>query len=117
MALADAVDEHQEPESKIWGNETLPDLETWIQEPKKRAAQRLRDQGFDEVNQGCLKPIESQRVTDVILKCFQACAASQGDTNAVEAELAQHGEAPQGFIRTLPIPDSLTLKDLSGVTQ
>ncbi|KAJ5788095.1 Hydantoinase B/oxoprolinase [Penicillium paradoxum] len=57
------------------------------------------------LNQGCLKPIEvrippgsflspsesaavvggnvltSQRVTDVILKCFQACAASQGDTN------------------------------------
>lgn len=25
--------------------------------------------------------IQSQRVTDVILKCFQACAASQGDTN------------------------------------
>lgn len=24
---------------------------------------------------------QSQRVTDVILKCFQACAASQGDTN------------------------------------
>ncbi|KAJ5178943.1 hypothetical protein N7492_002153 [Penicillium capsulatum] len=57
------------------------------------------------LNQGCLKPINvripkgsllspsesaavvggnvltSQRVTDVILKCFQACAASQGDTN------------------------------------
>ncbi|KAJ5988288.1 hypothetical protein N7481_003498 [Penicillium waksmanii] len=57
------------------------------------------------LNQGCLKPIgvrippnsllspsetaavvggnvlTSQRVTDVILKCFQACAASQGDTN------------------------------------
>ncbi|KAJ5088134.1 hypothetical protein N7456_011750 [Penicillium angulare] len=57
------------------------------------------------LNQGCLKPIDvrippqsllspsgsaavvggnvltSQRVTDVILKCFQACAASQGDTN------------------------------------
>ncbi|KAJ6134307.1 hypothetical protein N7523_000629 [Penicillium sp. IBT 18751x] len=57
------------------------------------------------LNQGCLKPIKvkipsgsllspsesaavvggnvltSQRLTDVILKCFQACAASQGDTN------------------------------------
>ena len=57
------------------------------------------------LNQGCLKPIEvripensflspsdkaavvggnvltSQRVTDVILRCFQACAASQGDCN------------------------------------
>ncbi|KAJ5591763.1 uncharacterized protein N7459_002132 [Penicillium hispanicum] len=57
------------------------------------------------LNQGCLKPIDvrippqsllspsesaavvggnvltSQRVTDVILKCFHACAASQGDTN------------------------------------
>ncbi|GAD98301.1 5-oxo-L-prolinase, putative [Paecilomyces variotii No. 5] len=57
------------------------------------------------LNQGCLKPIDvripknsflspsakaavvggnvltSQRVTDVILKCFKACAASQGDTN------------------------------------
>ncbi|KAJ5674866.1 uncharacterized protein N7477_004800, partial [Penicillium maclennaniae] len=57
------------------------------------------------LNQGCLKPIKvkipsgsllspsesaavvggnvltSQRLTDVILKCFQVCAASQGDTN------------------------------------
>ncbi|KAL9098092.1 MAG: hypothetical protein Q9163_006182, partial [Psora crenata] len=57
------------------------------------------------LNQGCLKPIDvripkgsflspsgkaavvggnvltSQRVTDVILKCFNACAASQGDCN------------------------------------
>ncbi|KAI4100102.1 MAG: hypothetical protein LQ339_005624 [Xanthoria mediterranea] len=57
------------------------------------------------LNQGCLKPVEvripkksflspsdkaavvggnvltSQRVTDVILRCFQACAASQGDCN------------------------------------
>ncbi|CDM26908.1 hypothetical protein CBS147339_3464 [Penicillium roqueforti] len=57
------------------------------------------------LNQGCLKPIDvrippgsllspsesaavvggnvltSQRVTDVILRCLQACAASQGDTN------------------------------------
>ncbi|KAJ5919009.1 hypothetical protein N7466_009952 [Penicillium verhagenii] len=33
------------------------------------------------LNQGCLKPIDSQRVTDVILKCFRVCAASQGDTN------------------------------------
>ena len=57
------------------------------------------------LNQGCLKPIEviipkkcflspsgtaavvggnvltSQRVTDAVLKAFQACAASQGDTN------------------------------------
>lgn len=57
------------------------------------------------LNQGCLKPIDvkipkrsflspsdnaavvggnvltSQRVTDVVLKAFQACAASQGDTN------------------------------------
>ena len=57
------------------------------------------------LNQGCLKPIDvripprsflspsgkaavvggnvltSQRVTDVVLRCFQACAASQGDCN------------------------------------
>jgi 5-oxoprolinase (ATP-hydrolysing) len=57
------------------------------------------------LNQGCLKPIEvripkgcflspsekaavvggnvltSQRVTDVVFKCFEACAASQGDCN------------------------------------
>ncbi|KZF20131.1 5-oxoprolinase [Xylona heveae TC161] len=57
------------------------------------------------LNQGCMKPIDvrippksflspssraavvggnvltSQRLTDVILKCFQACAASQGDCN------------------------------------
>lgn len=28
-----------------------------------------------------LLSLQSQRVTDVILRCFQACAASQGDTN------------------------------------
>ncbi|KAH8685925.1 Hydantoinase B/oxoprolinase-domain-containing protein [Tricladium varicosporioides] len=75
------------------------------------------------LNQGCLKPIKvlippksflspsdkaavvggnvltSQRVTDVILKAFQACAASQGDCNNltfgfggnVEGEQAQKG--------------------------
>ncbi|EEP76047.1 5-oxoprolinase [Uncinocarpus reesii 1704] len=76
------------------------------------------------LNQGCLKPIEvnipknsflspsgkaavvggnvltSQRVTDVILKCFQACAASQGDTNNLTFGFGGNlngGEATKGF--------------------
>ncbi|EER24017.1 5-oxoprolinase, putative [Coccidioides posadasii C735 delta SOWgp] len=76
------------------------------------------------LNQGCLKPIEvkipknsflspsekaavvggnvltSQRVTDVILKCFQACAASQGDTNNLTFGFGGNlngGTATKGF--------------------
>ncbi|KAJ5295187.1 hypothetical protein N7508_010008 [Penicillium antarcticum] len=48
MALADVVDENQEPESKIWGNEARHELELRINELKKRSTQRLQDQGFDD---------------------------------------------------------------------
>ncbi|KAJ6052040.1 hypothetical protein N7460_002574 [Penicillium canescens] len=48
MALADVVDENQEPESKVWGNEIRHELELRIQELKKRSAHRLENQGFDE---------------------------------------------------------------------
>ena len=77
------------------------------------------------LNQGCLKPIDvripsgsflspsgkaavvggnvltSQRVTDVILRCFQACAASQGDCNNLTfgfgGNQANGAEAVKGF--------------------
>ncbi|MCJ1248825.1 hypothetical protein MMC30_006045 [Trapelia coarctata] len=77
------------------------------------------------LNQGCLKPITvkippksflspsdkaavvggnvltSQRVTDVILRCFQACAASQGDCNNLTfgfgGNLSDGSEATKGF--------------------
>lgn len=76
------------------------------------------------LNQGCLKPITviipktsflspsgtaavvggnvltSQRVTDVVLKAFQACAASQGDTNNLTFGFGGNKEgekAVQGF--------------------
>lgn len=76
------------------------------------------------LNQGCLKPITvlippnsflspsdkaavvggnvltSQRVTDVILKAFQACAASQGDCNNLTFGFGGNtagGENIQGF--------------------
>ena len=77
------------------------------------------------LNQGCLKPIDvripsgsflspsekaavvggnvltSQRVTDVILRCFQACAASQGDCNNLTfgfgGNQANGADAVKGF--------------------
>lgn len=77
------------------------------------------------LNQGCLKPITvkippksflspsdkaavvggnvltSQRVTDVILRCFQACAASQGDCNNLTfgfgGNLSDGSKATRGF--------------------
>jgi len=77
------------------------------------------------LNQGCLAPITvhippgsflspsgkaavvggnvltSQRVTDVILRCFQACAASQGDCNNLTfgfgGNLGDGSEATRGF--------------------
>ncbi|RAO71227.1 uncharacterized protein BHQ10_007239 [Talaromyces amestolkiae] len=76
------------------------------------------------LNQGCLKPIKvhipknsflspsesaavvggnvltSQRVTDVILRCFNACAASQGDTNNLTFGFGGNvsgSKATQGF--------------------
>ena len=77
------------------------------------------------LNQGCLKPITvriprgsllspsgkaavvggnvltSQRVTDVILRCFEACAASQGDCNNLTfgfgGNKASDGNSTKGF--------------------
>jgi 5-oxoprolinase (ATP-hydrolysing) len=77
------------------------------------------------LNQGCLKPIDvriprnsflspsekaavvggnvltSQRVTDVVLRCFQACAASQGDCNNLTfgygGNMSDQSEAVKGF--------------------
>ena len=81
------------------------------------------------LNQGCLKPIDvrippgcflspsenaavvggnvltSQRVTDVVFKAFEACAASQGDTNNltfgyggnIKAQGGEEGKEEKGF--------------------
>lgn len=50
MALADVVDESQEPDSCVWdGNgEAKEALKDKMQELKNRSSQRLRDQGFSE---------------------------------------------------------------------
>ncbi|KAK5710654.1 hypothetical protein LTR17_018758 [Elasticomyces elasticus] len=50
MALADVVDERQEPESKIWSddNEVRSYLRNKMEGLKKRSTTTLRDQGFDE---------------------------------------------------------------------
>jgi 5-oxoprolinase (ATP-hydrolysing) len=51
MALADVVDERQEPESKVW-SEGEGEVKTYLQgkmdELKKKSAATLRDQGFEE---------------------------------------------------------------------
>ncbi|KIW03074.1 uncharacterized protein PV09_05720 [Verruconis gallopava] len=50
MALADVVDERQEPESKVWSNED--DVKQYLQKKmedlKEKSRNRLRDQGFDD---------------------------------------------------------------------
>lgn len=46
MALADVVDERQEPESKVWGKNVVSDLKAKMEDLKKRSTQRLKDQGF-----------------------------------------------------------------------
>ncbi|KAK1082865.1 hypothetical protein LTR33_003633 [Friedmanniomyces endolithicus] len=51
MALADVVDERQEPESKVWSDEDeggRKDLQRKMEELKKRSTATLRDQGVDE---------------------------------------------------------------------
>ncbi|KAL1311549.1 hypothetical protein AAFC00_001669 [Neodothiora populina] len=52
MALADVVDERQEPESKVWSydEEVRQYLQSKMQELKKRSTKTLRDQGFEERN-------------------------------------------------------------------
>jgi 5-oxoprolinase (ATP-hydrolysing) len=49
MALADVVDETQEPESKIWSDkpEVRQELARRLDELKKRSTKRLQDQGFN----------------------------------------------------------------------
>lgn len=51
MALADVVDERQEPESKVWSNsddEVKKYLQGKMQELKKKSTETLKAQGFDE---------------------------------------------------------------------
>ncbi|KAI1439171.1 hydantoinase B/oxoprolinase [Xylaria sp. CBS 124048] len=53
MALADVVDERQEPESKVWQDqgEAVSELKTRMEKLKDKSRQALRDQGFrdDEI--------------------------------------------------------------------
>ncbi|RMY86625.1 hypothetical protein D0862_10874 [Hortaea werneckii] len=51
MALADVVDERQEPESKVWKDndtESIQYLKGKMEELKKKSTATLRDQGFEE---------------------------------------------------------------------
>ncbi|KAF2157670.1 hypothetical protein K461DRAFT_264541 [Myriangium duriaei CBS 260.36] len=48
MALADVVDERQEPESKTWSKDVISDLKSKMDELKKRSTARLKDQGFSD---------------------------------------------------------------------
>ncbi|KAI1176543.1 hydantoinase B/oxoprolinase [Nemania sp. FL0916] len=50
MALADVVDERQEPESKVWQDkgEVVDELKTKMEKLKDKSRQALRDQGFQD---------------------------------------------------------------------
>ncbi|KAI9725561.1 MAG: hypothetical protein M1828_003049 [Chrysothrix sp. TS-e1954] len=52
MALADVVDERQEPESKVWSDdvETRDELKSKMDELKTRSTSTLKDQGFNDDN-------------------------------------------------------------------
>lgn len=49
MALADVVDERQEPESKVWSRDdnVVDELKTKMEKLKSKSRQALNDQGFD----------------------------------------------------------------------
>lgn len=53
MALADVVDERQEPDSKVWqdsgeGGSVVDDLKAKMAKLREKSRQALRDQGFDD---------------------------------------------------------------------
>ncbi|KAI1165541.1 hydantoinase B/oxoprolinase [Nemania serpens] len=50
MALADVVDERQEPESKVWNDqgEVVNELKSKMEKLKTKSRQALRDQGFQD---------------------------------------------------------------------
>lgn len=49
MGLADVVDERQEPDSKVWGEDDAREaLKTKMQELKQKSAAALREQGFED---------------------------------------------------------------------
>ncbi|RYP40549.1 hypothetical protein DL769_011752 [Monosporascus sp. CRB-8-3] len=50
MALADVVDERQEPESKVWQDEgsVVDELKSKMEKLKEKSRQALKDQGFDD---------------------------------------------------------------------
>ncbi|KAK4692765.1 5-oxoprolinase (ATP-hydrolyzing), partial [Lecanoromycetidae sp. Uapishka_2] len=107
---------------EVYGNTNAPEAVTY-----SAIIYCLRSLIADDIplNQGCLKPIHikippksflspsdkaavvggnvltSQRVTDVILRCFNACAASQGDCNNLTfgfgGNAKEQGQATKGF--------------------
>ncbi|RYP78442.1 hypothetical protein DL771_000627 [Monosporascus sp. 5C6A] len=50
MALADVVDERQEPDSKVWQDEggVVDELKSKMEKLKEKSRQALKDQGFDD---------------------------------------------------------------------
>ncbi|RYP02931.1 hypothetical protein DL764_005508 [Monosporascus ibericus] len=50
MALADVVDERQEPDSKVWQDEggVVDELKSKMEKLKEKSRQTLKDQGFDD---------------------------------------------------------------------
>jgi 5-oxoprolinase (ATP-hydrolysing) len=50
MALADVVDERQEPESQVWSDkgDALDTLKKKMEELKAKSTTALQDQGFDD---------------------------------------------------------------------
>jgi 5-oxoprolinase (ATP-hydrolysing) len=50
MALADVVDERQEPESKVWkdGGDVVKELQARMEKLKEKSGATLKDQGFDD---------------------------------------------------------------------
>ncbi|KFA53892.1 hypothetical protein S40293_08265 [Stachybotrys chartarum IBT 40293] len=50
MALADVVDERQEPDSKVWedGGEMVGELQAKMEKLKEKSRQTLREQGFED---------------------------------------------------------------------
>lgn len=98
----EAVFDFEGTGSEVYGNINAPEAVTYS--AIIYCLRCLIDQDIP-LNQGCLKPVDvkippgsllspsetaavvggnvltSQRVTDVVFKCFEACAASQGDCN------------------------------------
>lgn len=109
MALADVVDERQEPESKIWkdGGDVVKELQTRMDKLKEKCRASLGEQGFDE------KDIEFEEYLNMRYRGTESAlmVIKPTEKEAKESFEGQDWEFGQAFVKQHRYEFGFTLDD------